>query len=170
MQKTELVLWPSANLLKKADLITDFNSTELNKFIIQMYSIMQKMDGAGLSGPQIGLNIQILTYCDYDNNKSEAYMINPLILDSQGEVIEWEGCLSFPGVTIKVKRPRQIKIKYFDTEGKEYINEFKDFTARIIQHEIEHLQGKVFTQYLSKIKRDLVNRKMKKVKNRVQRT
>jgi peptide deformylase len=134
-----------------------------------MYDIMKKADGAGLAAPQAGLNKRMFVYQNYETGSPECVMINPVILSSEGEIEDWEGCLSFPGVSIKVKRAEKIKVEYQDVDGDIQETEFSGMTARVIQHEIEHLDGIVFTRYLSKLKRDFVNSKMKKVKTRAER-
>lgn len=167
MKELELQIWPEPILKKTVDPVFDFDPVELNKTVIQMYDMMSRMEGAGLSGPQVGLNARIITFQDFENGKSEAYMINPVILAKEGEIEEWEGCLSFPGVSVKVKRAEKVKVEYQTSDGEVHTTEYDGFTARILQHEIEHLDGIVFTRYLSSLKRDVVNRKMKKVRDRV---
>lgn len=169
MKQLELKIWPETILKKRTNEVVDFDPVELNKTILEMYNLMQTQDGAGLAAPQVGLDMRLLVFTDYQNDKAESYMINPVILSSEGEITDWEGCLSFPGVTVKVKRAAKIKVEYQQSNGEVVSAEFEGFTARIIQHEIEHLDGKVFIQYLSGLKRDVVTRKMKKVRDRVQR-
>lgn len=131
-----------------------------------MSNALTHFKGAGLAAPQIGVPQQVLIFFD---EEGPVALINPRIVESSDEQIEdWEGCLSFPGVTIKVKRAKAVRVAFQDVEGKEHEQEYIDFQARVIQHEIEHLEGKVFTRYLSKLKRDVVERKMKKVKRRVE--
>ncbi len=109
-----------------------------------MYDTMIEFDGVGLAAPQIGLDQQI-AIVDIDDDSGTIEMINPEILEIKGEQIGPEGCLSFPGLYGEVNRPAYVKIKAQDRKGKLYTLEAEDFLARAILHEIDHLQGILFT-------------------------
>ena len=166
MKNPKLVLHPDKILQTKANPVEKFD-TDLNKLIVEMYKIMKDFKGAGLAAPQVGVPLQIFTFLDFEKENRERYMINPTILESNESSEDWEGCLSFPGVFVKVNRATKIKVKFYNSDNEEKIEEFVNFTARVIQHEIEHLEGKTFDRYLSNLKRDIVKRKMMKVKKRV---
>jgi len=132
---------------------------------------MMKMDEAsgpdavGLAAPQIGVMQRVFVY---KLDGEPTCMINPKILDASPEfTIEPEGCLSFPGVYVRVKRSREILVEFQDVFGNKNQLKTEGFTARCIQHEIDHLDGTTFLHALSKIKRDIVTGKMKKAKKRV---
>lgn len=109
-----------------------------------MYDTMIEFDGVGLAAPQIGLDQQI-AIVDIDDDSGTIEMINPEILEIKGEQIGPEGCLSFPGLYGEVSRPDYVKVKAQDRKGKFYTLEAEDFLARAILHEIDHLQGILFT-------------------------
>ncbi len=141
---------------------------ELNTLITNMYETMYKAEGVGLAAPQIGLPIRLLVidllaYIE-DNPELGGFkvtMINPTILErSEEEVSAEEGCLSIPGIHENVLRAEHIKIKYQDADFKEYIEEFEGFKARVIQHEYDHLEGHLFTDRVSPIRRQLLKSRL----------
>ena len=109
-----------------------------------MYDTMIEFDGVGLAAPQIDLDIQV-AIVDIDDESGTIEMINPEILETKGEQVGPEGCLSFPDLFGEVNRPQYVKIKAQDRKGKFYTLEAEDFLARAILHEIDHLHGVLFT-------------------------
>jgi peptide deformylase len=164
LPKLDLLIWPDPKLNKICDSVTEFDS-KLTQLVVDITQAMQKHDGAGLAANQVGILKRIIVY---RAENAEGYMINPEILASEGETYEAEQCLSFPGVFIKVKRAAKIEVKFQDDEGTEKVAQMDGFLAKVIQHEIEHLDGITFVRYLSTLKRDVVTRKMKKVRKRVE--
>jgi len=116
---------------------------------------LQKPVGVGLAAPQIGYNIRVIVieppvkdYAQYKAQRGPIYMVNPEIISRDGEQIVEEGCLSKPGVFRKIKRAKNIKVKWQSPRDDEWITRvFKNFPAAIVQHEIDHLDGKLFTDY-----------------------
>jgi peptide deformylase len=128
-----------------------------------MLSTMNKIKGAGLAANQIGLNMQLLVA------KPGIYpyvMVNPEIINSEGSFLSREGCFSVPGYWDNVKRFLKIKVKYYDVRGTEHIEEFEDFPAAVIQHEIDHLNGVLFINHLSDIKKSRAKKKVETWKRR----
>lgn len=117
---------------------------KLAKILDNMYDTMIEFDGVGLAAPQIGLDARI-AIVDIDDELGTIEMINPVILETSGEQTGPEGCLSFPGLFGEVSRPNFVKIEAFDRKGRKYTLEAEEFLARAIQHEIDHLDGILFT-------------------------
>jgi peptide deformylase len=110
--------------------------------IDEMFKLMYKFNGIGLAANQVGLPDRLFV----SNFDKPRVFINPYILSysAQEETLGKEGCLSFPGLTLKVWRPRYVQIKYKDINGKIHVETFADYHARVIQHEIDHLDGITF--------------------------
>lgn len=118
---------------------------ELKKLATNMLATMRLENGVGLAAPQIGESICLIVFdcinTTYNANDS-GIMFNPKILESSKEVkTDIEGCLSFPGETCKITRPLKIKVEYLDLAGRVMVRSFSGLSARIIQHEINHLEG-----------------------------
>jgi peptide deformylase len=117
---------------------------KLAKVLDNMYDTMIEYDGVGLAAPQIGLDARV-AIVDIDDESGTIEMINPVILETSGEQTGPEGCLSFPGLFGEVSRPNFVKIEAFDRKGRKFALEAEGFLARAIQHEIDHLDGILFT-------------------------
>ncbi|MBS6534476.1 peptide deformylase [Peptoniphilus harei] len=137
-------------LRKKSKTVTNYND-RLKVLIDDMFETMDLAPGVGLAAPQIGIlkRVIVVDNREEDNGEGEEpmrfYMINPEIIEKDGEEVSMEGCLSVPGKQGTVKRAKHIKVKYNDLEGKENLMEAEDFLARIIQHETDHLDGILYT-------------------------
>jgi peptide deformylase len=159
-----LTLYPDARLTTSTKDIANFGAHWL-PIAESMSRLMITLDGVGLAGPQAGIGHSIICY---KVDGYEGYMLNPKILESSVEVMpSEEGCLSFPGVKIVVTRPASIKVQYQDYEGTVNELEATGLLAKVLQHEIDHLHGKLFTKNLSSLKKDIVHRKMVKFKKEV---
>ncbi|HBG61477.1 MAG: peptide deformylase [Omnitrophica WOR_2 bacterium RIFOXYB2_FULL_38_16] len=112
--------------------------------IRSMIATMYDQDGIGLAAPQVGINKRILVA---DVGDGPIAVINPCIVTTEGSCVLEEGCLSVPETTVIIKRPQKIKIKYTDEENEVIENEFDDLTARVLLHEIDHLDGKLIVDY-----------------------
>lgn len=144
---------------------------ELKKLIDDMFETMYHADGVGLAAPQIGLPIRLLVI-DLAPLKDEdpvlgsfkTVMINPVMLEMSEEEVEGnEGCLSIPGISEKVYRAEWIKIQYYDADFKQHTEEFEDFTARVIQHEYDHLEGSLFTDHVNPLRRQMIKSKLNNI-------
>ncbi len=141
---------------------------DLQQLIDDMYETMFHADGIGLAAPQIGLPIRVVTigldvlsdeYPEYKDFK-RAY-INPHIIETAGEeVVMEEGCLSVPGIHESVKRPSKIRVTYLDEQMQEHDEWVEGFLARVMQHEFDHLEGHVFVDRVSPIRRQLLKSKL----------
>jgi peptide deformylase len=160
----EVVKWPDPVLAKPGAPITVFDAN-LKKLVEEMFESMYAAQGIGLAAPQISIS-QRLTVIDvsFKNNPEEKLvLINPEIIDRRGTQLEEEGCLSLPEIRDKVKRAAWVKVRAQDVTGKWFEAEGEELLARAMQHEIDHLDGILFIDRLSRLKRDLVIRKIKKL-------
>lgn len=139
---------------------------ELRSFVLDMVKTMESANGVGLAAPQVARNIRLIV-CKFNvGEKNEAIvpMINPQILQlSQETVEEEEGCLSVPGTWGQVTRAVGIIVRYKNLKGQELTLQLSEFNARVVQHEVDHLEGVLFTDKAKKIKKAL--RKSLKAKN-----
>ena len=152
-------------LEKPAAAITKFDA-ELAELAEDMFATMYAAQGIGLAAPQIGKSIRI-TVIDVTagkNPEAKIVMVNPEIVHFEGEKREEEGCLSIPGFRGYVVRPQFVTVKAQDAKGESFEIRGEDLLARAFCHEIDHLNGILFLQHLSMLKRDLIRRKIKKLK------
>lgn len=143
----------------------------LSQLIADMWESMYESDGIGLAAPQIGRNIRMMVI-DADPMK-EAYpecsglktvMINARIEEyGEQEVLEEEGCLSVPGIHERVSRPDRIVISYVDENFLPQRKEFTGFAARVVQHEYDHIEGKLFVDHISGLRKQLIKKKLQKI-------
>jgi len=132
---------------------------ELRKTVTDMYETMYAAEGIGLAGPQVGLNKQILVI-DYQGDKYTV--INPVILESEGNETHEEGCLSFPGIFVKVDSPTSMTVRYADEFGKIHTKKTEGFLTTVFSHEIDHLHGRMLIDRVSPLKRTILKKKLGK--------
>ncbi len=138
----------------------------LQKIIDQMFETMYDAPGIGLAAPQVGIMERLFVMdAVREGNPDPIVMINPEITwGSDAKNVYEEGCLSIPGIYEEVERPEIVRIKYLDRDFKEHETEFDGLYATCAQHELDHLDGKLFIDYLSPLKRQMITKKMKKFK------
>jgi len=130
-----------------------------------MLVAMETYKGVGLAGPQIGIRKKIFVIKMGEDAKP-LFFFNPEILEvSEEENIAEEGCLSLPGIWEKIIRPASIKLKYTNEKGEEKIEQIDGFLARVVQHENDHLHGRLFIDHLSLVKKRLLKKALTKIKN-----
>jgi len=144
---------------------------ELKQLIDNMFETLVQAEGCGLAAPQVGLGLRLFVvdgtelaedYPECANFKK--VFINPEMVERSEEKITYsEGCLSLPGISENVIRPQKIRIRYYDENWQEHEDELSGFDARIVQHEYDHLEGNVFTDRISPIRRQFVNGKLQKI-------
>ena len=152
-------------LEKPTAAITEFGP-ELEELTEDMFASMYAAQGVGLAAPQIGKSMR-LTVVDVTGGKNpegKIVLINPEIIHAEGEKREEEGCLSIPGFRGYVVRPQFVTVKAQNAKGETFEIRGEDLLARAFCHEIDHLNGILFIQHLSMLKRDLIRRKIKKLK------
>ena len=149
-------------LREKVYPIKDF--TGVSKMVKQMFNTMINENGIGLAGNQVGFkyNIMVLDTRNYEiDQDGETYIfINSEIIQAEGESIMEEGCLSIPDIRAQIKRPEHIMLKYQDIDQNFHERHFSGLISRVIQHEMDHLNGKLFIDYLPLIKKTLINKRL----------
>ena len=159
-----VVKWPDPVLSKPGAAVTVFDA-KLKKLVEEMFDSMYAAQGIGLAAPQIAIS-QRITVIDVSfkkNPEEKIVLINPEIVERVGKQVEEEGCLSLPEIREKVSRAEWVKVKAQDVTGKWFELEGDELLARAVQHEIDHLDGVLFIDRLSRLKRDLVIRRIKKL-------
>ncbi len=160
----EVVKWPDPVLARPGEPVTVFDA-KLKKLVDEMFESMYAAQGIGLAAPQISIS-QRLTVIDVSfkkNPEEKLVLINPEIIEREGKQFEEEGCLSLPEIREKVHRAAKVKVRAQDVNGDWFEVEGEELLARAMQHEIDHLDGILFIDRLSRLKRDLVIRKIKKL-------
>lgn len=160
-----IVLYGDPVLKKKAKDIVHGDET-VKEFVGSMYETMYAAQGVGLAAPQVGQSIRLFVIDttpmeDEEEDGLKKAFINPTMIDELGE--EWafeEGCLSIPGIRADVLRKPTITIRYFDEDWNEHEETFDGMKARVIQHEYDHIEGKLFTDYLTPFKKRLIKGKL----------
>ncbi len=160
-------------IVKYGDPILEKPTKPVEKFdedfqalIADMFESMYAANGVGLAAPQVGIGLRV-TVIDVSNGKNpEAKLVcaNPQITYSEGEQREEEGCLSLPGFRGYVARPQYVTIRAQDAAGQEFEMRGEGLLARAFCHEIDHLDGVLFINHLSMLKRDMIKRKIRKMK------
>ncbi len=159
-----------AVLRKEAENITK-DYPELPQLIENMFETMYNAEGVGLAAPQIGLGIRLLVIdlvpFKEDNPELANFkkvMINAQIIEESEEENEYdEGCLSIPGITETVSRPEWIKVEYLDENFEVHTEEYDGFKARVIQHEVDHLDGILFTDLINPLRKQFIKTKLNKI-------
>jgi peptide deformylase len=158
-------IYPDPILKKKAQSISKITDQH-RRLVSAMIETMYAAPGVGLAAPQVGISQRLIVIHipteDEKEKRNPLTLINPRIIQKEGEILGNEGCLSLPEVSVDIKRSSYIKVVYEDPRGKEKRIEGTDLLARIIQHEIDHLNGILLVDYMGRIKRDLIKRKFRK--------
>ncbi len=159
----EIVKYPNKILRKKTKIVKAITS-DTKKLIRDMIETMKKNNGIGLAANQVGIPLRILVISSKDKNKknNDIALINPVIEKKSGKIYEEEGCLSFPGIYLKIKRANYVKVKAVNDRGKIITIEADGLISRALQHEIDHLDGKTFLERLPLIKRLKTIREIKR--------
>ena len=160
-----IVLYGDPVLKKKASEIAEGDES-VKDFVESMFETMYAAQGVGLAAPQVGQSLRVFVVDtspmeDGEEGGLKKAFINPIIIEEIGE--EWafeEGCLSIPGVRADVNRKPQVKIEYFDENWELHEETFDGMKARVIQHEYDHIEGKLFTDYLTPFKKRLIKGKL----------
>lgn len=164
-----IYLYGQPVLRKQAEEIE--NTPELKQFIADMYETLTQAEGCGLAAPQVGKPWRLFVVDglelaeDYPECKDfKRAFINPELLGTSEDTCTYsEGCLSLPGISENVVRPKTIKMRYLDENFVEHEEVFTDFQARIVQHEYDHLEGHVFTDRISPIRKTFTQKKLQAI-------
>jgi peptide deformylase len=152
MAVREILKMGDPRLLRVAQAVTAFNTPELHALIVDMFDTMADANGAGLAAPQIGVDLQLVIFGFVHNDRypdappvPQTVLINPRVMPlSDDEEEDWEGCLSVPGLRGKVPRYTRIRYTGFDAEGQPIDRQAEGFHARVVQHECDHLIGRLY--------------------------
>ncbi len=159
-----VVKWPEPVLAKRGEAVTEFGA-ELKTLVEEMFESMYAAQGIGLAAPQIAISKRIAVV-DLSFNKEvkdKIALVNPEIVEMTGRQVEEEGCLSLPDIREKVQRAQRVKVRAQTVTGEWFEVEGDELLARALQHEIDHLDGVLFIDRLSRLKREMVLRKIRKM-------
>lgn len=156
-------------VLKARAVEIDFNTADVKALVADMYETMYNASGVGLAAPQIGKGIRLFVIdaepMDEENLKgAKMVFVNPEKIEETGNPWPYEeGCLSIPGIREEIKRPEKITLRYQDENGESHTRTFEGMLARVIQHEYDHLEGKLFVDYLSPFRKRLIQGKLSEI-------
>ena len=154
---------PDPVLRAVAKPVVDFDEA-LHQLIDDMFDTMYSVKGVGLAAPQIGVSLRLAVIDAGKEAKEPLVLVNPELIAAHGKASYTEGCLSVPGAYDTVVRAEKVTLRAQDKWGKSYELEASDLLGECIQHEIDHLNGKLFVDLLSPLKRSLARRKLEKFK------
>jgi peptide deformylase len=160
----EIKKYPDPVLSQAAATVTTI-STEIQQLIEDMLDTMYAAPGIGLAAPQVGVSQRVVVLdIDHENPGKQVHiLINPAVIETDGEVVWEEGCLSVVDFTAEVRRAARVVVQAYDPEEREIRLEADGLLSVALQHEIDHLDGKLFIDRISRLKRDLYSRKRKKM-------
>ena len=163
MSLLPIMTYGAAVLRKVAQPVSDIDQ-ELQRLIDDMAETMFSAPGVGLAAPQVGVSSRIVVITSLEDLEKRDFvaLINPEIISTEGEEVAEEGCLSVPELRMEVPRAETVRVRALDRQGKPVEIEGAGLTARILQHEIDHLNGLLFIDRLSPAKRDMIKRKLRK--------
>lgn len=161
-----------SEILRKENVEVDLQDKEtLYKLIEDMKETLKVADGCGLAAPQVGVNKRLVIVDGRELSDTYDYlkdffrvMINPVVLEESEETCEYsEGCLSVPGIYAEVCRPSRIKVEYYNENLEKVVEDFDGFACRMVQHELSHLEGNLFVDNVSAIRRKMIARKLQAI-------
>ena len=161
-----------ADVLRNENKDADLNDKEaILKLLEDMKETLKVADGCGLAAPQVGVNLRIVIVDGRDLSDTYEYlhdffrvMINPVVLEESEQTCEFsEGCLSVPGIYAEVTRPAWIKVEYYNENLEKVVEVFDRFACRMVQHELSHLEGNLFVDNVSPIRRKMIARKLQAI-------
>ena len=170
MSLLEIIKEPNPILRKKADNVLNVDD-DIRKLMDYMLETMYQAPGIGLAAPQVGIlkKVIVIDLSKDDEPKKPFFIVNPKIIWKSEELSSREeGCLSIPGHFAEVVRPKKCKLQYLDYNGKKQEVEADDLLSTCIQHEVDHCDGVLFIDYLSKLKKDMIIKRLIKAKQEKQ--
>ncbi|QLB20746.1 peptide deformylase [Vespertiliibacter pulmonis] len=168
MAVLDVLIYPDENLAKVCEPITHVDD-ELRQFIDNMFETMYEHEGIGLAAPQVNVLKRVITIDIEGDKANQIVLINPEIIESAGETGIEEGCLSIPGCRALVPRKETLTVKALDRNGNEFTLNADGLLSICIQHEIDHLNGVLFVDHISQLKRQRIRDKMQKLKKQLAR-
>ena len=156
-----------ASVLKEIAIPVEEVTSEIRTLLADMAETMYAGDGVGLAAPQVGVSLRLVTIDTGKGGSGLLKIVNPKIIAREGE-LEWEeGCLSVPEFRLKMKRSEKVTLEYLDESGKKCVKDCEGLLAVAVQHEIDHLDGKLIIDCASRLKQDLYFRKVEKMKKEI---
>lgn len=163
MRIFEILKYPNPFLQKKCrEVPKEKINADLRRTIASMFDTMYHYKGCGLAANQVGLDYKLFVMDMFEEKNKKIVAINPKIIQKKEEIFEEEACLSLPGVFSKIKRFKYIEIEALNEVGIKYTLKCKERSSICVQHEIDHLDGIIYLDYLSKLKRNLIEKKYSK--------
>ncbi|WP_338869715.1 peptide deformylase [Myxococcus stipitatus] len=161
----DILIWPDPILKQKATPVTKVDDS-IRALVKDMFETMYAADGVGLAAPQIGVlkRVIVLDTTPRQPDAKPLAMINPELIALEGETTYTEGCLSLPGESEDVDRAAIVTVKYLDVDGNEQTLRCDELLAIAVQHETDHLNGTVFVDHVSTLKREFIRKRMKRLK------
>ena len=161
----KIVKYGASVLEQAAGPVTDFDTSELRELITDMWETMYSAKGVGLAAPQIGVGqrISVIDISAREDETKKLVIVNPEIIEKTGAQTGEEGCLSIPGFREPVTRANNVLVRAKNEKGEDLELRGEELLARAFQHEIDHLNGILFINHLSALKRDIIRRKIKKL-------
>jgi len=153
--------FPDPRLRIRAQPVTRFDAA-LGTLVEDLLETMYAAPGIGLAATQVDVHQRVIVLDTSDEHNQPLVLINPQILAREGEASTEEGCLSVPGIFDEVKRAAKIRVRAHDRNGEQFERDYDDILAVCIQHEMDHLDGKLFVDYLSDLKRERIRKKLEK--------
>lgn len=160
----QLVLYPAPVLRRRAEPLSGFDD-DVRSRVREMFELMYREKGVGLAAPQVGWSARlfVMNPAGEPDPEEERVFVHPEVVQAEGEVLDEEGCLSIPEVRGKVKRNRRVVLRALDLNGVPFEETLEDLEARVVQHELDHLDGILFVSRLSASDRLRAGRQLKKL-------
>lgn len=161
MAVREIVTWPDARLKSENETVSVFDA-RLQSLLDDMVDTMYAADGIGLAAPQVGVSLRVFVVDPEPGNPEvrPRFFVNPELVEADGEVLFEEGCLSVPGEVIEISRSERLRVAAQDRDGHRFEIDADGVLAIALQHELDHLEGKLIVDRLSSIKREMLRKKM----------
>lgn len=161
----KIVKYGEPVLERSARLVEEFGTPKLKQFVEDMFETMYANKGVGLAAPQVDVSerVTVIDHTAGEDPNAKLVLINPEIISMQGKQVGEEGCLSIPGFREDVKRAMKVRVRARNADGEFFEMDGEELLARVIQHEIDHLNGILFISHLSVLKRDMIKRKIRKM-------
>ena len=161
MARLDILHFPDPRLRRRAEPVGSVDD-RVRRLIDDMLETMYEAPGIGLSAPQVNVAKRVVTIDISKDRRAPLCLVNPEVRSAGGETETEEGCLSVPGVHERVKRPERVRVHALDRDGRSREIEAEGLLAVCIQHEIDHLDGRLFVDYLSRLKRQRIRKKAEK--------
>jgi peptide deformylase len=161
MARLQILEYPDPRLRTRAEPVAEVDET-LRQLIDDMFETMYAAPGIGLAATQVNVHRRLLVADVSEDHDDPRVYINPEVIEKDGVAVTEEGCLSVPGFYEKVERAERIKVRALDRDGSPFEDELEGLLAVCVQHEIDHLDGKLFVDYLSQLKRQRIRKRIEK--------